>query len=199
MSDLLQQPIDINEQHLKMRIIPAFLSKEQADYLLCYCQNRRDWQQGYIHLFNKTIKEPRQSLFFAEAGQQYRYSGRTLTPQPYDAVLQKLADRLQQQTQLAFNSIFINYYQDGAHYMGWHQDNEPELGEQPNIASLSIGASRRFSFRNKQQPKTKRHFQLQHGDLLVMLGDTQKYWQHALLKDKQCDSARFNFTFRLIR
>ena len=97
-----------------------------------------------------------------------------------------------------FNAALINYYRDGKDYAAWHSDNEKELGPNPIIASLSFGESRRFVLRLKKEKQTKHEINLQDGDLLVMKGKLQTYWEHQLAKSAKKLGPRINITFRKI-
>ena len=117
---------------------------------------------------------------------------------PWDKQLQQLRIRLEQQLEHQFNSVLANLYRDGHDYMGWHSDNEPELGSEPIIASISLGASRPLQFRHKKS-KQKYELELEPGSLLIMHGQTQSTWQHCLPKRRKVTEARINLTFRYIQ
>lgn len=119
-------------------------------------------------------------------------------PQPWPLVLLPVCERLQQACATPFNSVLINRYRNGRDSMGWHSDDEPELGERPVIASLSLGAARRFLLRRRDDHALTTEFLLAHGDLLVMAGDTQRFYQHALPKTARPMGERINLTFRWI-
>lgn len=99
----------------------------------------------------------------------------------------------------SLNGVLLNYYRDGQDSMGWHSDDEPELGADPLLASLSLGATRRFDLRRKGQSRIEQSLPLDHGTLLVMRGPTQHYWQHRVAKTRSDCAPRLNLTFRLIR
>ena len=106
--------------------------------------------------------------------------------------------RLQDETGSPFNSVLVNRYRSGADAMGWHSDDEPELGAQPVIASLSLGAARRFAFKHRHDAALKQTLELGHGDLLLMGGDTQRHYKHALPRTVKPVGERINLTFRQI-
>jgi alkylated DNA repair dioxygenase AlkB len=97
------------------------------------------------------------------------------------------------------NAVLLNYYRDGQDSMGWHSDDEPELGTSPLIASVNLGATRRFDLRRKGQSRIEHSVSLNHGSLLVMRGVTQHHWQHQVAKTRSCTTPRLNLTFRLIK
>ncbi len=175
--------------------IHNFLSAEQADVAYQRLLLELNWQQQAIRLFGKSVMQPRLHAWYGD--KSYRYSGLHLPPQPWSEVLLPLKQCSEQATGSQFNSVLANLYRHGQDSMGWHQDNEPELGHQPVIASLSLGATRRFALRHIQS-KEKLTFELSHGSLLVMAGDTQHCWQHAIPKTRQACQPRINLTFRQI-
>jgi alkylated DNA repair dioxygenase AlkB len=101
--------------------------------------------------------------------------------------------------QVDFNSVLANLYRDGRDSMGWHSDDEPELGSQPAIGSLSLGATRRFVLKHRNDPSRKLVLELPHGSLLVMRGATQANYRHALPRTSRPVGPRINLTFRQIQ
>lgn len=175
--------------------IPNFLSLEQADNAYKRLSLELNWQQQAIMMFGKPIMQPRLHAWYGEKA--YRYSGLSLAPQSWAPALLPLKAQCERVADQSFNSVLANLYRHGQDSMGWHQDNEPELGHQPVIASLSLGATRRFALRHIQS-KEKLTFELSHGSLLVMAGDTQHCWQHTIPKTRQACQPRINLTFRQI-
>ncbi len=174
---------------------PQFIAPSEHQALFERCQNELDWQQLNIRMFGKSIPQPRLTCAFGS--RSYTYSGLTLQQRQPPQLLSELQSRIELQCELSFNTVLGNLYRDGEDYMGWHQDNEPELGDQPVIASLTLGERRKFVFKHKQA-KQKVEYWLEPGSLLVMAGATQHYWQHALPKSKRITKPRINFTFRRI-
>jgi len=129
---------------------------------------------------------------------RYPYSGTAFVPEPWHPALLRLRDRLAAFCGASFNSVLLNRYRDGDNGMGWHSDNEPELGPAPAIASLSLGAARRFLLHRRDDHAKKAEVLLEHGDLLVMGGQTQRHYQHSLPKSAQPLAERPNLTFRWI-
>ncbi len=152
-----------------------------------------DWQQEHITLFGKTHPIPRLSCWYGEHA--YQYSNIRMPAQALPKPLKNIQNQIQAITEIEFNSVLCNYYPTGKHYAAWHSDNEKELGESPNIASVSIGGVRRFCLRHKQTRQQK-DLMLNHGDLLLMQAPTQTYWQHQLAKTAKSVSPRINLTFR---
>jgi alkylated DNA repair dioxygenase AlkB len=158
------------------------------------------WRQESIQLFSKQIPQPRLTAWYGDAGAIYTYSNLTNHPSEWTPTLLALKARAEEIAQANFNSVLLNYYRDGQDSMGWHQDNEPELGAEPIIASVSFGATRRFQLRHKKRKELETiTIELEHGSLLLMQGTTQSYWKHQLPKTAQPVGARINLTFRLIQ
>lgn len=139
---------------------------------------------------------PRLCCWMGDAQAKYRYANTDFAPYPWHPALQPLQERLAALTATSFNSLLLNYYRHGQDSMAWHRDNEPELGRTPTIASLSLGASRRFLLRHRHQHWDKYVFSLGHGDVLVMAGATQTYFQHCVPKTARAIGGRINLTFR---
>ncbi len=175
-----------------------FIPAVEADVILEQLLSDIDWQQRSITLFGKTIPQPRLTAWYGDPGAAYRYSGLYWEPLPWTPLLRSLKNRIEQQTGLTFNSVLLNLYRHGQDSMGWHSDDEPELGKNPAIASLSFGASRRFLLRHRQDKTLKQTLHLGHGSLLLMKGETQHHWHHQLPKTPQIDQPRVNLTFRQI-
>ncbi len=121
-----------------------------------------------------------------------------MEPQPWNSVLIIVKEKVEAIAHTRFNSVLLNLYRDGRDSVGWHSDDEPELGKNPVIASVSFGASRRFVFRHKYQKNLKLEMELTHGSLLMMKGSTQHFWQHQVPKTSRAFQPRVNLTFRWI-
>lgn len=183
---------------LKLAYWPDFLPAAEADALFTCLLATIAWEQGQIRLFGKEIPEPRLSAWYGDPGTVYSYSGKTLAPLPWTPELQDLRTRISAHCGTAFNSVLLNLYRNGHDSMGAHSDDEPELGPAPTIASLSLGAERRFTLRHKREPERRHELCLGHGSLLLMSPPTQAHWKHALPKASKCDAPRINLTFRAI-
>ncbi len=155
------------------------------------------WQQPEIMIYGRKVAVPRYQVWMGDAHCHYRYSGVSFSPSEWTPEIQALAQLLNQQLQLDFNCVLLNWYRDGNDSMGWHSDNEPELGENPTIASVSLGQTRRFDLKHRQT-NTQLQIELAHGSLLLMAGECQHFWLHQLPKQKQQHAARYNLTFRHI-
>lgn len=177
---------------------PGFLTREEADSLLAVLLDQVNWRQDRIRLFGKEHRIPRLQAFLSDPGIHYTYSGLRLAGEPWLPALQPLKQRLEALCEQPFNALLLNLYRDGQDCMGWHADDEPELGQNPVIASVSLGAPRRFRLRHNRSRDTHA-LTLVHGSLLLMAGPTQHHWQHCLPRTRVCRSPRINLTFRLIQ
>lgn len=157
-----------------------------------------NWQRDDIKMYGKTITLPRLTAWYGDAGKSYTYSGITSQPQAWNAGLLYIKKQIEQVTGYAFNSVLLNWYRNGEDHMGWHADDEPELGLNPLIASVNFGETRDLVLRRIDNPRQKIIIPLQHGTLLVMGGALQHYWQHSVPKRKRVKGSRFNLTFRTI-
>jgi alkylated DNA repair dioxygenase AlkB len=152
-------------------------------------------------MFGRRVAVPRLISWHGDPGCRYRYSGQTYEPAPWTPGLARIRALLCARTGLAWNAVLANYYRDGNDSVGWHSDDERELGPERDdvaIASLSLGATRRFAMRHRKG-KVRRALDLGDGSLLVMRGTTQQHWRHALPKTAARVGPRLNLTFRVIR
>ncbi|MFY2763659.1 alpha-ketoglutarate-dependent dioxygenase AlkB family protein [Arenimonas sp. MALMAid1274] len=177
---------------------PAWLPREQADALLAALTAQIPWETHRITLFGQQHDSPRRSCWIGDPGTSYVYSRVRFEPRPWPDALQPLRDRISEASGEAMNSVLANLYRDGRDAMGWHSDDEPELGPRPVIASLSLGGTRRFVFKHRADPSRKFELALPHGSLLVMSGPTQARWRHALPRTAKPVAPRLNLTFRRI-
>lgn len=159
--------------------------------------NSLAWQQNTITLFGKTHQTPRLERFVADPDVYYSYSGKRLENAPWPSVLLGIRQTLERRFNIPFNAVLANFYRNGQDSMGWHSDDEPELGLTPIIASLSLGATRKFKIRHKVSHCVT-DILLETGSLLVMQGDSQRDYQHALPKQAKVTQGRINLTFRSV-
>jgi len=156
-----------------------------------------NWQDEYIYMFGKKVKCPRKVSWYGDAGVIYRYSGNTHKALGFYPILAKIKDHTEKFLNKQFNFALLNYYHNQDDYMGWHSDNEKELGINPVIASISLGSSRVMKFKHKRE-KLNYNIKLQDSSLLVMQGDTQENWLHTIPKVSNLKGPRINITFRFI-
>lgn len=192
----MSSPEILIEQDGCARLWRQWLPGAEAQSLQAQLADSLHWQQTVIRVYGRAQPIPRLNAWYGDAGARYTYSGARFVPEPFTPALAALRERLQAFTGRAFNSVLANLYRDGNDSVGWHSDNEPELGPEPAIASLSLGASRRFRLRHAHLPPVS--VDLHSGDLLVMTGPLQRHWQHTLPKTRRPVGARINLTFREI-
>ena len=178
---------------------PRWLPRAEADALLEALMDEVRWETHRIKMFGKEHDSPRRSCWIGDAGASYVYSRVRFDPRPWPLSLAALRPRIDQASGVAMNSVLANLYRSGQDAMGWHSDDEPELGTRPVIASLSLGGARRFRFRHRRDHSKTFAIELPHGSLLLMSGDTQANWQHALPRTSKPVAPRLNLTFRRIR
>ena len=156
-----------------------------------------DWCQEKITVYGKPYLQPRLSAWHGNLS--YSYSGIRLEPRPWSPTLLAIKARVEALTDQAFNSVLLNYYRNQSDSMGMHSDDERELGQQPAIASLSLGEQRTFLLKHKTRKDLKTvRLALPSGSLLLMRGDTQRYWRHGINKERKPCGPRLNLTFRSI-
>lgn len=181
-----------------VRYEPGWLAPAEADALLQELRSSVDWKQGVITMFGRELPEPRLTVWFGEA--DYTYSGRTLRAAPWPDSLAELRGRLEGASGTRFNAALLNRYRDGHDSMGLHSDDEPELGPNPVIASVSLGAERRFLLVPKKKAARQRSLEvtLGHGSLVVMAGACQHNYRHGVPRQSGTAGERINLTFRKV-
>ncbi len=156
------------------------------------------WQQDAIKIFGRTVPLPRLTAWYGDPEAQYRYSGIVNVPKPWTPLLLSIKAHIEPLAGETFNSVLLNRYANGEDYQGYHADDEPELGTEPCIASVSFGAERIFRFKEKAG-ELRFGVSLAPGSLLIMAGALQSHFVHALPKARRVHEARINLTFRAIR
>ena len=174
-----------------------FLSADFAAQAFNQIKLENDWEQPEITIFGNTVLEPRLSTWHNELGDGYKYSGLIRRSQPFSEMLAEIRNRCSQVTNTKFNAALVNLYRNGQDGVGWHSDNEACNGPEPTIASVSLGATRRFDMRHRKTGETIK-IQLESGSLLVMAGKSQQYWVHQVAKTKRVHEPRINLTFRRV-
>lgn len=181
-----------------LQYFPDFLDGHASLMLLDLLQTTVPWRQYTATFYGKTVPRPRLTAWYGEPGRTYGFSGHDLHPLPWTETLQELRRELEGYTESRFNTVLLNYYRDGADSVAWHADSEPELGERPVIASVSLGEERRFEFRKKDNHSLRYSLVLGNGSLLIMQGALQRDWEHRIPKSSQPMIPRINLTFRQI-
>lgn len=176
---------------------PEFIAPDEADTVLRELIDAIAWEQHHVRLFGKRIAAPRLSCWIGDPGASYVYSRERFEPRPWPPALVPWRQRVEVAADERFNSVLANLYRHGDDAMGWHSDDEPELGETPIIASLNLGATRRFQLKHKTLG-LRREVSLHAGSLLVMRGATQSHWLHGVPRERGVTTPRLNLTFRRI-
>jgi alkylated DNA repair dioxygenase AlkB len=177
-----------------------WLGVAQADALLAELLATIPWETHRIRIFGREVDSPRLSCWIGDPDATYIYSRTRFKPHPWTPALDVLRTQIEAACGARFNSVLANLYRSGQDSMGWHSDDEPELGRQPVIASLSLGAVRRFRLKPRRQENARDAcaIELGHGSLLRMAGDTQRSYLHSLPKTTAAMGPRINLTFRRV-
>ena len=152
-----------------------------------------DWRQEIATMMGRRVPIPRLTAWHGESG--YVYSGIQMTPAPWNPPLLEIKAVAEACAGQAFNSVLLNLYRDGRDSVSWHADNEPGLGREPVIASVSLGAARRFQMKHRARD-VRLSLDLPPGSCLVMAGGTQHHWLHQVPKTARPVGPRINLTFR---
>jgi alkylated DNA repair dioxygenase AlkB len=177
---------------------PGYFPEAEADGYFKVLRDGIDWRQEGMKLYGKEVLFPRLMAWYGDQGSSYAFSGKRYEPLEWTEELTNIKEKVSSLAGARFNSVLLNRYRDGNDSMGWHADDEPELGTDPVIASVNFGATRRFMFRHKRE-KLKYEVELMHGSVLIMRGSVQHYWQHQVPKTKKPLGERINLTFRVIK
>ena len=176
-----------------------FLSSVEASRYFKILRYETAWQQDQIKVFGKVYDQPRLTALYANNNFPYSYSNITMYPSPFSETLLEIKEKVEQQLKKEFTTCLLNLYRHGQDSNGWHADNEKELGKNPIIASVSLGAERMFHMKHRTDNSQKIKINLIHGSLLVMSGSTQHYWLHQIPKTKKHVEERINLTFRILK
>lgn len=180
-------------------LYPAVFSKEESDNYLVTLRREIKWKQEPIKIMGKEIMQPRLTAWYGEADKPYTYSGITMQPFAWTNSLKIIKEKIESITGTQFTSALLNLYRSGSDSMGWHRDNEKELGINPTIGSVSFGATRNFQFRKYSDKSNKITLELSHGSFLLMRGSTNHHWEHRVPKTSEPVNERINITFRIIK
>ena len=192
---MLKNPINIIHQDGIALYYEKVISGEQIKPLYDELLNNINWENERVVMFGKEIITKRKVAFYSDPSIAYTYASKTKIGLPWGDPLIKLKNMVESVTKQAYNACLLNLYHNGEEAMGWHCDNEKEIVANSSIASLSIGATRKFSFKHKVTKETI-SIQLENGSLLEMKGTIQSHWLHALPKSKKITESRINLTFR---
>lgn len=187
----------IQIQDAEVSYFSEFLTEQESQELAATLAKETPWQQQVLKMYGKEIKTPRLTAWYGDPETTYSFSGTTFVPNTWTPALWEIKQQVESLSGQTFNSVLLNLYRDGQDSVGWHSDDEPELGEDPIIASVSLGATRKFKLRHKTTKQTK-DWELQNGTLLVMGSGTQPNWEHSVPKTAKEKGWRINLTFRTI-
>lgn len=199
MPNLFNDILDLSLPDSEILYYPNFLSALKANMYLKVLREETPWRQDDITVFGKTYPQPRLTALYANNEKSYSYSNITMRPMLFTPQLQELKGKVEEVAGTEFTTCLINRYRTGRDSNGWHADNEKELGENPIIASVSLGAERFFHLKHKRDPTLKYKLLLEHGSLLLMRGKTQHFWKHQIAKTAKQVDERINLTFRIIK
>jgi len=180
-----------------LEIIEDFYDAAECERIYRRLLHEQDWPDNRYTVAGRQFTLPRLQTWHADPGIRYSYSNNLLQTRSWTPLLSEIRAKIESTLNFSFNSVLVNLYRNGNDYVGWHSDNEPELGEQPFIASLTFGAERQFEFRRKQSSENGRVL-LRSGTLLVMQPDFQHHWLHSVPIDQSVTEGRINLTFRKV-
>lgn len=178
--------------------LPTFFPQEESDQMMKQLINETEWRQDTIKFYGKEINLPRLTAWYGDTNKPYSYSGIMMNPTEWSPLLLTIKEKMEEITNVKFSSVLLNYYRDGKDSVSYHQDDEPELGTNPTIASISFGATRTFKFRHITD-KTTEKVELTNGSVVIMKGETQHKWEHSIPKTSKVIGPRLNLTFRVIK
>jgi alkylated DNA repair dioxygenase AlkB len=197
-SDIAAEEIKLIMPQADVSYFPNFFSTEESILLYQNLTEKINWQQDFIKIYGKTIPLPRLTAWYGDSGKNYSYSGISMQPHAWNQDLLLIKEKIESTTKTKLNSVLLNLYRHGTDSMAWHADDEPELGINPIIASVSFGETRILQFKHKENKALKSQIALENGSLLLMQGTTQHKWLHQIPKTTKILKPRINLTFRII-
>lgn len=203
---LWEEPKAESEKHGQQLFLPDaevimyrdFFNRNESNQIFAELYGTINWKQEVTLLFGKQVTIPRLTAWYGDAGKSYTYSKIKMEPNLWTPTLITIKSKIEAIAGTLFNSVLLNLYRDGKDSVSWHSDDEPELGENPDIGSVSFGGTRRFMLRHKYQKEMKFEIQLTPGSFLLMKGVTQHFWQHQIPKVAKVNEPRINLTFRKV-
>jgi len=186
-----------------LAVASGFYSRDESDWLYQCLQQQQQWPDNHYEVAGRRFQLPRQQTWHADSGIVYSYSNNLLQTRPWTPLLSSIRRRVEDFLATQFNAVLVNYYRNGDDYVGWHSDDEKEMGSAPVIASLSLGAARRFEIRDIParadiDEPVRHHIGLESGDLVVMKAGFQNRWQHQVPAQPEVAHGRINLTFRRV-
>lgn len=181
-------------------LMSNFIPEDKAKFYYYTLLSNINWKQEEIKMYGKTYPVPRKTAWYGYPDFNYKYSGIMCNPEPWTKELMDIKRVIEHFLPGEnFNSVLLNLYRDGNDKVSWHADDEPELGINPTIASVSLGALRRFDLKHKKDPEQKLQIELSSGSLVIMKGALQHHWLHQIPAQKKIHEPRINLTFRTIK
>jgi alkylated DNA repair dioxygenase AlkB len=178
-------------------LVNDFIERSAGERVFSTLSEKVEWTRQSIKMFGKSVTSPRLTAWYGDQNAIYRYSGTRNVPLPWFDELCEIREKAENFTRQVFNSVLLNLYRDGNDSMGRHSDNESELGPEPVIASVSLGATRRFILHPENgRIRSSIKIDLSHGSLLVMSGHSQSAWKHSVPRTSRKVAPRINLTFR---
>ena len=199
MGSLFEEELNLQLPDCDICYFPNFLNSEKADSFLESLRKNVPWQQDDITVFGRTYAQPRLTALFGNNEKPYSYSNIIMQPHEFTQELLEIKNKIETKTNVVFTTCLLNLYRNGNDSNGWHADNEKELGENPVIASITLGQERFFHLKHRTRKELKHKLLLEHGSLLLMQGETQHQWLHQIAKTKKSIGERINLTFRVIK
>lgn len=196
-----QRPLfdeSIEAPGLDVVLVRGAVDTEVADAAFCALRDEIPWRQEHLRMFGSVIPVPRLEAWIADDGLEYTYSGIAHEPQPWTPTVLEMRAVCARLADTSFNSVLCNLYRHGDDGVDWHADDEREFGRRPVIASVSLGATRRFDFRRVDDHAVRVGVDLHHGDVVIMRGTTQELWRHRIPKTRRPVGERINLTFRTV-
>jgi alkylated DNA repair dioxygenase AlkB len=180
-------------------IYRALFDEKESNQLFIELYNNTKWRQESIKIYGKSVPIPRLTAWYGDSNQLYTYSKIAMSPEAWTPPLLEIKSKIESLSGVQFNSALLNLYRSGSDSVAWHSDDEPELGNNPIIGSVSFGGTRQFMFRHKYKKDLKKKVNLTCGNFLIMRGTTQHFWQHQIPKTAKPVEPRINLTFRVIK
>lgn len=197
--DRSDEAVRIDMPDADVLLFASLFSQREANQLLEALLTGIQWQQEKIKLYGQVHPLPRLTAMYGDPGTSYSYSGITAECAPWVPALMTIRERIEEVSHARFNSVLLNRYRTGSDSMSWHADDEPELGRNPVIGSVSLGQSRTLQMKHKSEKSIRRDIPLINGSFLLMQGTVQHHWLHQIAKSRRQMGERINLTYRLIK
>jgi alkylated DNA repair dioxygenase AlkB len=181
----------------ELEVIEDFYAVADCERIYHRLLQEQNWPDNHYIVAGRQFTLPRLQTWHADPGIKYSYSNNLLETRSWTSLLSDIRAKIELCLDFSFNSVLVNWYRNGEDYVGWHADNERELGEQPFIVSLTFGTERLFEFRHKKSLESG-SLLLRSGTLLIMRPNFQRHWLHSVPIEKNLMVGRINLTFRKV-